>query len=134
LINIILEIIILSWVILAIFGGIIIHTIRIIFYLKKTNYIILYLVEAGFTELSNRFQEVVSTIGKIRPMGPSKEGNKHDSVWKEFKNIKFSKEFSILCKYQLIYKRIYYFAYIHLFIFIIPFIFIICSILYYLLF
>ena len=88
------------------------------------------LTECGFIDLANQFQYIVTNIGKLRPIGPSKEGSKHDYVWKEFKHYNFSKEFIMLCKYQLIYKRIYFFAYIHLCIFLIPFVFIICYILY----
>ena len=117
--NSFIEIFLMIWIFFCISGMIIYTLTALVFYLKHTENIISLLNDAGFADLSNRINNVVLTIGKLRPYnGFCKESKIYSDSWKEFRNIKIPNIFRSLTRYQLIAKGIDIFSSIYLIVFL----------------
>jgi hypothetical protein len=92
---------------IAIFGVAIFGTASVCFFSFKTEKIISLLTVHGFTDMSNQMQNVVSTIGKIRPYnGFSKESKTWNNAWDNFRKMKIPKDYKDLYRLQFIAKAI----------------------------
>jgi len=111
------SIFILIWINTVIFGGIFIFSATLCFYYFGTKNIILSLNESGFFDLANQFNNVVLTIGILRPYGFSKNGKIWDKVWKDFRRTIVPKEFKKLFRYQSLAKSIHFFSIIYVCVF-----------------
>jgi hypothetical protein len=100
-----MEMIFNIFFIVIIFGFIIIFS-YIFFYYKFSNDIIDLLKRYGFSELSNRMKEIISTGGKM-PFKGSLEAKPWSKAWEEFSKLKINKSSGKLYKLQCFYNVMY---------------------------
>lgn len=101
--------------------GLLIMFLYIFFYNKYTGDVIDLLKKHGFFELSNKINQLTSTGGKM-PFKGSLEAKPLSKAWKEFIQLKISKDSWKLYKIQYFYKILRLSLIIFSFLFSIPFV------------
>ncbi|MDR2716652.1 MAG: hypothetical protein LBB89_01105 [Treponema sp.] len=91
----------------------------IYFYYKFSNDIIDLLKRQGFSELSNRMKELISTGGKF-PLKGSLEAKSLNKAWQEFIKLKINKSSGKLYKLQCFYKFMHLSLILNGILFLIP--------------